>query len=91
LLFGQQSAIETVSVALSATGLTNIVLNSSEKDFTFYIGEYHSACPTFIAEFLSPRLCGVRLSDSTICEYHFGTADRSDYFEHSFRLVLVNR
>jgi hypothetical protein len=69
-----------ISVALSARGLTNLALNNYKNDFTFYAGGSEYACPSFVAEFLSPRICALRRSDSTIDVFHIQTSDTDHYF-----------
>jgi hypothetical protein len=64
---------KAVRAALSAKGLSLIPLNNHENDLTFSIGEREYVCLLLIAEFLSPRLCELRRSDSTIHDFHITT------------------
>jgi hypothetical protein len=72
---------KTVTAALSAKGLCCIPLNNHESDFTFYVDEREYVCPSFIAEFFSPRVCNLRRNDSTIQDFHITTTNCEDSFE----------
>jgi hypothetical protein len=71
----------SISVALSAAGLANINRNNYENDFTFQAGGRDHACPSFVAEFLSPRISALRRSDCTVSEYRVSSVDSGGYFE----------
>jgi hypothetical protein len=51
-----------------------------EKDFKFIVGEEEYLCPSFIAEFLSPRVSALRRSDGTISELEVELDDPHHYF-----------
>jgi hypothetical protein len=76
----------TISVSLSAKGLTNLAINNYKNDFTFYVGGKEYICPSFVAEFLSPRICSLRRTDSTINIFHIQTSDPNHYFDIVFPL-----
>jgi hypothetical protein len=63
------SAETGIELALSAKGLGNLPKNVYENDFTFIVGETRSDCPSFIASFLSPRICDLQKSDPTFCKF----------------------
>jgi hypothetical protein len=43
-------------ISLSAKGLEYLPMNCYENDFTVIVGQKKYDCPSFIADFLSPRL-----------------------------------
>jgi hypothetical protein len=62
-----------VEITLSAKGFRNLPRNAYENDFTFIVGESRYHCPSFIASFLSPRICCLQRNDSTIREFSIET------------------
>jgi hypothetical protein len=60
-------------VSLSAKGLANLPHNVYENDFTFGVGDDRYKCPSFVAAFLSPRLCSLQRSDATLHEFAIET------------------
>jgi hypothetical protein len=46
-----------LDISLSVKGLKNIPTNLYENNFTFTVGQSRYHCPSFIASFLSPRIC----------------------------------
>jgi hypothetical protein len=77
-----------ISIALSAKGLVNIVANNHENDFTFHVGEAEYGCPSFIAEFISPRISSLRRTDPTIRDYRICTRDSTLSFGRFLSLGL---
>jgi hypothetical protein len=73
-----------VEIGLSAKGLGNIARNVYENDFSFVLGDTEYRCPSFIASFLSPRICCLQRNDPTIREFHLNTPDPN----HSFEKIL---
>jgi hypothetical protein len=69
-----------VRLSLSTTGLQRLEGVNHQKDFTFIVGDERYECPTFIAEFLSPRITTLRSQDITISEFSVHTADPNHYF-----------
>jgi hypothetical protein len=67
-------------VTLSAKGLANIIYPDYSGDFHFIIGEKPYACPSFIAQFLSPRISQLHQSDCTINEIKLESIDTSNCF-----------
>jgi small GTP-binding protein len=51
-----------------------------EARFTFCLDGSAYCCPSVIAEFLSPRVSSLRLTDSTISEFFIGTPHAGDHF-----------
>jgi hypothetical protein len=70
--------------SLSVKGLQRLEQVNHEKDFTFIVGDERYRCPSFVAEFLSPRICSLRSQDITIDEFLIETKDPS----HQFGLLL---
>jgi hypothetical protein len=66
--------------SLSATGLQRLEAVDHEKDFFFIVGDERYDCPSFVAEFLSPRITTLRSQDITIQEFSLNTADPNHYF-----------
>jgi hypothetical protein len=67
-------------ISLSAKGFTNLPMNCYVHDFTFIVGGTRHQCPSFVADFLSPRLCRLRKIDSNICELVIETEDVNNCF-----------
>jgi hypothetical protein len=70
-----------VEIALSAKGLRNLPKNVYENDFTFIVDKSCYHCPSFLASFLSPRICRLQMKDPTLREFHIETDDPTDLFE----------
>jgi hypothetical protein len=73
-----------VTLSLSATGLQRLEEINHEKDFAFIVGDKRYPCPSFVAEFLSPRVSSLRSQDITIDEFSIETADPG----HQFGILL---
>jgi hypothetical protein len=69
-----------VEINLSAKGLGNLPRNVYENDFTFIVGDYRYDCPSFIASFLSPRICDLQMKDATLREFYIETSDPTELF-----------
>jgi hypothetical protein len=69
-----------VRLSLSANGLQRLGQVNHEKDFTFIVGSERYSCPSFVAEFLSPRVTSLRCQDITIDEFSIETADPGHQF-----------
>jgi hypothetical protein len=67
-----------VVIGLSAKGLRNIT--HQVNDFTFVVGPQRYQCPTFVAEFLSPRISESRLIDVTVHELSIPVDDSGGVF-----------
>jgi hypothetical protein len=70
-----------VEITLSAKGLGNLPRNIYDDDFTFIVGKSHYHCPSFLASFLSPRICDLQTKDSTLREFCIETDDPTHLFE----------
>jgi hypothetical protein len=76
-----QPQIETrskITIGLSAKGIKNI--QNKYNDFTFVVGSRRYHCPSFIAQFLSPRVCSVHLIDDTTKEFSISVDDKQEIF-----------
>jgi hypothetical protein len=71
-------------LSLSAKDLQRVEKVSHENDFAFSVGEDRYSCPSFVAEFLSPRVSSLRAHDVTIDEFSIETEDP----HHSFGTLL---
>jgi hypothetical protein len=74
----------SLSLSLSAKGLQRLEGVNHEDDFVFIVGDERYSCPSFVAEFLSPRISSLRSQDITIDEFSITTADPN----HQFDLLL---
>jgi hypothetical protein len=79
---------KTVTSALSAKDFSCIPLNSHECDLTRYIGELEHVCPSFIAEFLSPRLCTFVGMTARFKTFASRQQTAKIHLNHFFHLVL---
>jgi len=68
------------SVALSARGLSQVPANESSNDFTFLVGDATYRCPTFVADFLSPRIAELHSVDDSIRTFSIETNDAHGLF-----------
>jgi hypothetical protein len=67
-------------LSLSAAGLQRLEGVNHERDFAFIAGDERYECPSFVAEFLSPRITTLRSQDITISEFVIRTDDPNHYF-----------
>jgi hypothetical protein len=59
-------------------------MHAYPNDFTFFVGNNFYACPSFVADFLSPQISKLRSADPTIHEFIIQTPDPHDHFYPSF-------
>jgi hypothetical protein len=69
-----------ILLSLSAKGLERLQNVSDQSDFAFIVGLERYSCPSFVAEFLSPRVSSLRSQDITIDELPIDTADPTHQF-----------
>jgi hypothetical protein len=69
-----------IRLSLSATGLQRLETVDHEKDFAFIVGTERYSCPSFVAEFISPRIASLRSQDVTIDEFSIETEDPGHHF-----------
>jgi hypothetical protein len=67
-------------ISLSTNGLRNIQRMLYPNDFVFIIGDQKVSCPSFIAEFLSPRISLFRSADPTVQEFVVDVSDGAMIF-----------
>jgi hypothetical protein len=75
-----------LEIGLSAKGLGNLPRNVYEDDFAFLVGDRVYRCPSFVASFLSPRICRLQTNDPTIREFRIETPDPNEDFERILSL-----
>jgi hypothetical protein len=80
------STLLGVEIALSAKGFRNLPKNIYKNDFTFIVGQNRYHCPSFIASFLSPRICHLQMSDPTLQEFEIETNDETNSFQNVLEL-----
>ena len=59
-----------MNFCLSIKGLQNLNRNLYENDFKIEFDNYTYNCPSFLAEFISPKIQKLRKEDSLINEFH---------------------
>jgi hypothetical protein len=69
-----------IRVSLSTKCLQRLETVNHERDFAFIVGSERYPCPSFIAEFLSPRITSLRSQDITIDEFSIETEDPDHHF-----------
>jgi hypothetical protein len=72
--------MSTVTFALSSDGLGQVPVRDSMNDFEFIVGVATYCCPSFVADFLSPRIASLHASDDTVSSFVIETEDRSHIF-----------
>jgi hypothetical protein len=65
---------------LSARGIKTLPFHLYINDFTFHVGKKSYPCPSFIADFLSPRIASLHASDATVDSYVVRAIDKNDAF-----------
>jgi hypothetical protein len=75
---------EPSRLSLSVKGLQRLEQVNHQRDFAFIVGDERYPCPSFVAEFLSPRITSLRSQDITIDEFSIETEDP----HHSFDTLL---
>jgi hypothetical protein len=79
----------TRPASLSASGLR--ALNGRHpNDFSFVVDESSYSCPSFVAEFLSPRLLQVRTIDPTVQELRLEISDPDQHFSLRSSQILFH-
>jgi hypothetical protein len=71
----------SMRLSLSLKGLRRLEQVNHEKDFAFIVGDERYSCPSFVAEFLSPRISSLRAQDVTMSEFSIETEDPGHHFE----------
>jgi hypothetical protein len=61
--------------------MANIAPCKTENDFTFVVGNDSYKCAWFVADFLSPRIARLHLTDSTVNEFEIVSDDCEHQFE----------
>jgi hypothetical protein len=70
-----------IRLSLSAKGFQRLESVNHNRDFSFIVGNERYPCPSFVAEFLSPRITSLRSQDITIDEFTIKTEDPDHHFE----------
>jgi hypothetical protein len=68
----------TEKLRLSTSGLSNIRM---QNDFDFIVGGSHHRCPSFVADFLSPKIARLHNADPTIDNFVISASDRHGDFD----------
>jgi hypothetical protein len=83
---GESETLRRLSLPVSTKALERVAGVNHEHDFEFIVGDERYGCPSFVAEFLSPRVSLLRSQDITIQEFSVNTEDPNHYFEHLISL-----
>jgi hypothetical protein len=75
-----------LKLSLSSKGLQRVDRDLYEKDFKFVVGGTPHFCPSFIAEFLSPRVSHLRTADASVSELQLELEDPNHYFSQVLSL-----
>jgi hypothetical protein len=67
----------TASFQLSSTRLANVPIEESRNDFEFIVGDTTYRCPSFIADFLSPRMAALHTIPCAPTKYRETISARS--------------
>jgi hypothetical protein len=73
-----------VRLSLSAKGLKRLETVNHHRDFQFIVGHDRYTCPSFVAEFLSPRITSLRCQDITVDDFSIEAKDS----DHQFGTLL---
>jgi hypothetical protein len=71
---------KVIQLKLSANGLANITVRDDMNDFEFVVGQSRHRCPSFVADFLSPRISALHAADCTLNEFRISTEDAENSF-----------
>jgi hypothetical protein len=84
LLSQSEMSRSPIHLSLSPEGRQRLQAASHERDFAFVIGDERYPCPSFVSEFLSPRITSHRPEDITMNEFSIEIEDPN----HSFEIFL---
>jgi hypothetical protein len=73
--------------SLSAKGLSRIPELACRNDFEFIVGDRHYACPSYVADFLSPLICRLHASDPSVDQFCITPRDEYGDFDHVLSLA----
>jgi hypothetical protein len=79
-----------IPLFLTVKGLQGIEKVNHERDFSFVVGDERYPCPSFVAEFLSPRVISLRSEDITLDEFSIETEDPNHQFGRFLSIGLGN-
>jgi hypothetical protein len=74
------------SVQLSSAGLRQVPFDQCPDDFFFLVGQQRHVCHRLLADFLSPLVSRLHMSDPTLRELRLKTVDSSNLFPEFLRL-----
>jgi hypothetical protein len=72
--------VKPFKLSLSAQGLRSVVLTRRNTPFDFYVGPETYTVPSYIADFLSPKIGGLHKEDPTLDFYEVAAPDPSKFF-----------
>jgi hypothetical protein len=74
------------AIRLSTKGFENIPISAYEENFTFLVGDAKYPCPSFVADFMSPRISQLHSIDLTVTEFRINAED-SEAFSQLFSMM----
>ena len=73
--------IDEFDLHLSSRGLRIVPMNLHEGDFEFIVDDKSYKCNTILAEFISPKVCSLRLTDPSFSKLRLSVNDPSSQFD----------
>jgi hypothetical protein len=61
--------MDSKSLSLSTNGLSHIPIKESTIDFKFIVGDATYCCPSWIADFISPKIAVLHSIDNTVMSF----------------------
>ena len=74
----------TQKVLLSAAGMQNAAVKMHDNNFTFIVGDHKYYCNSFFADFISPKVAQLHISDPLADTFVIKSKDA----KHEFQLVM---
>ena len=72
---------------LSSKGLKNVATCHHPDDFKFIVGKKEYKCPSFFADFISPKISHLHVIDPCMNYFVVDIADPHDYFQTAIELI----
>jgi hypothetical protein len=75
-----ESVMVSASLSVSTKGLSRVPIKESADNFEFIVGDVHHHCPSWVADFLSPRIAAIHAIAGTLLSCAVETVDREGHF-----------
>ena len=76
--------VETQKVLLSSAGLQQVAMRVKENNFKFIVGGHEYPCHSFFADFISPNVAKLHLTDPLADTYTIKCKD----LKHEFKIIM---